>query len=42
MPLFPFDSCGRFAGNVIDDAVDAADFVDDSIGYYGEDFVWDS
>jgi len=33
---FPLDSCGGFAGDVVDYPVDAADFVDDSIGYYGE------
>ena len=39
---FPFDGCGGFGGDVVDDAVDAADFVYYAIGYYGEDFVGDS
>ena len=39
---FPLDGCRGFAGDVVDYAVDAADFVYDSIGYYGEDFVGDS
>ena len=30
---FPFDCGGWFAGYVVDAAVDAADFVDDSVGY---------
>ena len=29
---FPFDGGGGFGGDVVDDAVDAADFVDDAIG----------
>ena len=30
--LFPLDSRGRFGANVVHDAIDAADFVDDSVG----------
>ena len=30
--LLPLDCAGRFAGNVVDDAVDAVDFVDDAAG----------
>ena len=37
--LFPFDSGGGFAGDIVDDAVDAADFVDDSVGNNAEHFV---
>ena len=39
---FPLDCCGGFAGDVIDDAVDAADLVYDSIGDDGEHFVRDT
>jgi len=39
---FPLDCCGGFTGDVVNDAIDAADFVDDSVGYYREDFVGDS
>ena len=30
--LLPLDCAGGFAGNVVDDAVDAVDFVDDPAG----------
>ena len=30
--LFPLDGAGGFAGDVVDDAVDAADFADDTAG----------
>jgi hypothetical protein len=39
---FPLDSCGGFAGDVVDYPVDVEDFVYYAIGYYGEDFVGDS
>ena len=39
---FPFDGCGGFAGDVVDDPVDAANFIYYAVGYYGEDFVRDS
>ena len=32
---FPLDCCRGFAGDVVDDAVDAADFVYYAVGYYG-------
>ena len=39
--LLPLDCCRRFAGYIIDDAVDAADLVDDSAGDKAEHFVGD-
>lgn len=33
--LLPLDGAGRFGGNVVDDAVDAADLADDAAGYFG-------
>lgn len=36
---FPFNRGGRLAGNVVDDAVDAADFIDDAVGDLAEEFV---
>ena len=38
---FPFDSCRGFAGDVVNDAVYAADFVYYAIGYIAEDFIRD-
>ncbi len=40
--LFPLDCAGGFAGDVVDDAGDAADFVDDAVADAGEDVVGDS
>ena len=37
--LFPLDCCRRFGGDVVDNAVDAANFVDDLIGGLGKEFV---
>ena len=34
--LFPFNRRRRFAGDVVDDAVDAAHFVDDAIGDFAQ------
>ena len=31
-PLFPFDGAGGFGADIVDHAVDAMDFVDDSVG----------
>ena len=39
---FPLDRCRGFAGDVVNDSVDAADFIDYAVGYDGEDFVGDS
>jgi hypothetical protein len=39
--LFPLDGCGGFAGDVVDDAVDASDLVDDPAGDGAEDVVRD-
>jgi hypothetical protein len=39
--LLPLDSCGRFAGDVVHDAVYAADFVYYAIGNVAEDFIRD-
>ena len=30
LKLFPLDGCGGFTGDIVDDAVDAADLVDDA------------
>ena len=38
---FPLDGGGGFAGDVVDDAVDAADFVDDPAGNRAQDLVGD-
>lgn len=38
--LFPFDGAGGFAGDVVDDAVNAADFAYDTAGDFCEEFVW--
>ncbi len=37
--LFPFDGAGGFGGDVVDDAVDAGDFVDDAAADAGEEVV---
>ena len=37
--LLPLDCTRRFGGDVIDDAVDAADFVDDAGGGLTEEIV---
>ena len=42
MKLFPLDRCGGFAGDVVADAVDAADFVDDADGDAVEHVVGDA
>ena len=39
---FPLDRCGGFAGDVVADAVDAADFVDDADGDAVEHVVGDA
>ncbi len=39
--LFPFDGAGGFGGDVVDDAVDAGDLVDDPAGDGFEDVVRD-
>ena len=36
--LFEFDRCGRFAGAVVEHAVDAFDFVDDAARGLLQDF----
>jgi len=35
----PFDGGGGFAGDVVHDAVDASDFVDDAVGDAGHNLV---
>ena len=40
--LFPLDRRRGFAGDVVDDSVDAFDFVDDAVGYDVKDFVRDA
>ena len=37
--LFPFDGAGGFGADVVDDAVDGLDFVDDAVGDAGEEIV---
>lgn len=37
--LLPLDGCGRLGGDVVDDAVDVADLVDDARGRAVEDVV---
>jgi len=34
--LFPLDGAGGFGTDVVDDAVDAFDFVDDAVGNFAE------
>ena len=38
-PSLPLDRCRRFAGDVVNHAVDTADFVDDPVGDFAEQFV---
>ena len=40
--LLPFDGCWRFAGNVVADTVDAANFVDDAAGCFFKHVVWNT
>ena len=40
--LFPLDGGGGFAGDIVDDAVDAADFVDDAGGDAVEHVIRDA
>ena len=42
MRLFPLHRCGGFAGDIVGDAVDVGDFVDDADGDTVQDFVGDS
>mgnify|MGYP006883042045 CR=1 FL=1 len=39
---FPLDGCGGFTGDIVDDAVDAAHFVDDADRHAVEDVIGDS
>ena len=41
-PSLPFDRCGRFGADIVDDAVDAGNFVDDTRRDSGEDVVRES
>ena len=38
-PSLPLDRCGRFGADIVDDAVDAGNFVDDARRDSGEDVV---
>ena len=38
--LFPLNRRRRFGGDVVDDAVDAADFVDDAVRHARQHVVW--
>lgn len=37
--LFPFDGCGRFAGDVVHHAGDAVDLVDDAVRHMTEEVI---
>ena len=41
-PSLPLDCCGRFGADIVDDAVDAGNFVDDTRRDSGEDVVRES
>jgi len=36
--LFPLDGAGGLGGNIVDDAVDALDLVDDAVGVWSSEF----
>ena len=42
MELLPLNGGGRLGGDIVDDSVDAADLVDDSVGDVGEEVVGES
>ena len=37
--LLPLDGCRRFRGDVVDDAVDPFDFIDDVVRHIGKELI---